>query len=261
MKANVTLTALFAAALTASLSAATEAEALAGRAIVTKNADTIISVEMVVNGGAGGRGGRSGSSEQKIEVNGTVIAPNGLTVTSLASIDPRVGRGRGSSDNSDSEFKEVKLRLADNTEIAAMVVLKDAELDLAFIAPIAGTGPARTFPFLNLEDAGKPEVLGTYFDMTRLGKSMQRTPVIQTVSVLGLIEHPRRLILTTDQTLGCPVFDIKGKPLGIALVYLSNNTAIQYVVVPAEDIVEMAKQAANVKAVPALPTAPVDVAK
>lgn len=260
MKANVTLTALFAAALTASLSAATEAEAIAGREIVKKNADMIVSVELVVNSGAGGRGGR-GSSEQKLEVNGTVIAPNGLTVTSLVAIDPRVGRGRGNSDNSDTEFKEVKLRLADNTEIPAMVVLKDAELDVAFIAPIVGTGPAKTYPYLNLEDAGKAEVLGTYFDMTRLPKNMQRTPVIQVVSVLGLIEKPRRVILTTDQTIGCPVFDIKGKPLGIALYYISNNAAIQYVVVPAEDIVEMAKQAANVKAVPALPTAPVDVVK
>lgn len=258
MKAPLTLTALLAVALAAPLSAATEAEAAVGREIVKKNADAIVTIELVVNGGAGGRGGR-GSSEQKVEVNGTVIAPNGLTVTSLASIDPRVGRGRG-SENSDSEFKEVKLRLADNTEIPAMVVLKDAELDVAFIAPIAGTGPAKTYPYLNLEDSGKAEVLGTYFDMTRLPKNMQRVPVIQTVSVLGLIEKPRRLILTTDQTLGCPVFDMKGKPLGIALAYLSNNTAIQIVVVPSEDIVDMAKQAASVKAVP-MPVGPVDVAK
>jgi S1-C subfamily serine protease len=258
MKATVFLTALVTAALAAPLSAATEAEAAAGREIVRKNADSIVSVELVVNAGAG-RGGR-GSAEQKVEVNATVISPTGLTVTSLAAIDPRVGRGRGSSDNSDSEFKEVKLRLADNTEIPAMVVLKDAELDLAFIAPLAGTGPAKVFPYLNLEDAGKAEVLGTYFDMTRLPKNMQRAPVIQVVSVLGMIERPRKLILTTDQTLGCPVFDIKGKPLGIALAYLSNNTAIQIVVVPAEDIVDMAKQAAAVKTVP-MPLAPVDVAK
>jgi S1-C subfamily serine protease len=259
MKASAILTVCLAAMLAAPLSAATEAEAAMGREIVKKNADTIVTIELVVNGGAGGRGGR-GSSEQKVEVNGTVIAPNGLTVTSLASIDPRVGRGRGNSESSDSEFKEVKLRLADNTEIPAMVVLKDAELDVAFIAPIASTGPAKTYPYLNLEDSGKPEVLGTYFDMTRLPKNMQRVPVIQTVSVLGLIEKPRRLILTTDQTLGCPVFDMQGKPLGIALAYLSNNTAIQIVVVPSEDIVEMAKQAANVKAVP-MPVGPVDVAK
>ena len=116
MKATVLLTALVSAALAAPLSAATEAEAAAGREIVKKNADAIVSVELVVNGGAGGRGGR-GSAEQKVEVNATVISPTGLTVTSLTAIDPRVGRGRGSSDNSDSEFKEVKLRLADNTAL------------------------------------------------------------------------------------------------------------------------------------------------
>jgi S1-C subfamily serine protease len=261
MKATAFLAALVSAALAAPLSAATEAEAALGREIVKKNADSIVAVELVVNSGSGrGGGGRGGSGEQKVEVNATVISPTGLTVTSLAAIDPRVGRGRGSSDNSDSEFKEVKLRLADNTEIPAMVVLKDAELDLAFIAPIAGTGPAKTYPYLNLEDAGKAEVLGTYFDMTRLPKNMQRTPVIQVVSVLAMIEKPRKLILTTDQTLGCPVFDMKGKPLGIALAYLSNNTAIQIVVVPAEDIIDMAKQAAAVKTVP-MPMGPVDVAK
>jgi hypothetical protein len=253
MKTTVLLTAFLASALVAPLIAATEAEAAAGRAIVKQHADAIVSVELVVNTGSG-RGGR-GSGEQKVERNGTVISANGLTVASLASIDPRVGSGRGGGENSDTEFKEVKLRLADNTEIPAMVVLKDAELDLAFIAPLAG-GPARTFPFLNLEDSGMPEVLGTYFDMTRLPKNMQRTPVIQTVSVIGLIERPRRLILTTDKTLGCPIFDLKGKPIGIALAYISNNIPVDIVVVPSEDIVEMAKQAAAVKAVP-MPLAPV----
>jgi hypothetical protein len=255
MKPAPVLSVLLAAALAAPLPAATEAEAAAGRGILKANADSIVLIELVVNASTAGRGGR-GSAEQKLEVNGTVIAANGLTVTSLASIDPRVGRGRGGGENSDTEFKEVKLRLADNTEVPAMVVLKDAELDLAFIAPLAGAGPAQTFPFLNLEDAGQAEVLGTYFDMTRLPKNMQRTPVIQTVSVLGLIERPRKLILTTDQTLGCPVFDMNGKPLGISLAYISNNTAINIVVVPAADIVDMAKQAAAVKAVP-MPIAPV----
>jgi len=220
--------------------AATDEEAAIGRRILQDNADAIVSVELVVTAAAG-RG--RGAQEQQREINATVISPEGLTVTSLAAIDPRVTSGRG-ADTSETEFKEVKIRLADNTEIPARVVLKDADLDLAFIAPVPDPIlPPRTFEFVDLENAGAPEILGTYYDMTRLGKTMQRTPVIQTVTVIGLVERPRRIILTNDLTLGCPVFDKEGRPLGISLVYLANNAAVQLVVVPAADVLEIANQA------------------
>lgn len=234
----------------AATTAATEAEAVAGRNLVKRYADAIVSVEMVVVVKIGGDRG-SQSREVKLEANGTVISPGGLTVTSLALIDPRArsGGGRGGGgDAPETEFKEVKLRLADNSEVPARVVLKDADLDLAFIAPESETAAGgRQFPYVKLEEAAEATVLGTYFEVTRVPKTLQRVPIVQMSTVVGIIEKPRRFILVSEQTVGCPVFDEQGRVLGLSLVYSSGGRQVSPVVLPAADVADMAKQAAAVK--------------
>ncbi|HWA09822.1 MAG TPA: trypsin-like peptidase domain-containing protein [Opitutaceae bacterium] len=229
---------------------ATEADAAAGRELVKRYADAIVSIEMVVVVKTGGDRG-SQSREVKRDANGTMISPTGLTVTSLALIDPRAGGntgGRGGGDAPETEFKEVKLRLADNSEIPARVVLKDADLDLAFIAPESEAAAAgHTFSCVKLDDPAEAKVLGTYFEITRLPKTMQRVPIVQASSVLGVIEKPRRFILVSEQTLGCPVFDPQGRVLGLAFVYSSGGRQVGVVLLPAADLADAAKQAAAVK--------------
>src|SRR5688572_22273225 len=125
-------------ALSPAARALTEAEAEAGRTLLKRYADVVVGVEMVVT-----LKGMQGDKplpprEQKREINGTFVNANGLTVLSLGSVDPRVGIPPAMLNQirlDEPEFKEVKLRLADGTEIPARVVLKDADLDLAFVAP------------------------------------------------------------------------------------------------------------------------------
>ncbi len=254
---------LFAAeSLHAAVEIPTPAEAVAGRDLVKRYADTIVSVEMVVLVKAGGaRGGQS--REVKREVNGTVISPTGLTVTSLALIDPSAaaGGGRGGADVPETEFKEVKLRLADNSEVLARVVLKDADLDLAFIVPESAEAAAgRPFPYVKLDDAAEAAVLGSYAEITRVPKTLQRVPIVQMSTIVGIIEKPRRYFLVSQQSFGCPVFDLQGRVLGISLVYSSGGRQVGAVVLPAADVAEMAKQAAAVKLEP-LEKAPAGDAK
>ena len=52
--------------------------------------------------------------------------PSQLTLTTATASIPEIVS---------SEFKEVKLRLANGKEVPARFVLKDADLDLAFMAP------------------------------------------------------------------------------------------------------------------------------
>jgi len=235
------------------LHAISDADATTGRALVKRYADTVVSVELVVTVKAGGAGG-SQSREVKREVNGTVITPAGLTVTSLGGIDPRAGAssaGRGGGDAPDAEFKEVKLRLADNSEIAARVVLKDADLDLAFIAPESeAAAGGRQFAFVKLDEPAEATVLGTYFEVTRLPKSLQRLAIVQPCTVIGVVEKPRRLIYANDQTMGCPMFDAQGHVLGLGLRYYAGANVVAAIIVPAADIADMAKQAMAVKLPP-----------
>ena len=241
--------------------ALTDAEATAGRALVKRYADTIVHVELVVTIKMTMGERTMPPREQKREVNGTVISSTGLTVISLGEIDPRAAiAAQPNVRMEDPDYKEVKLRLADGSEIPASIVLKDPDQDLAFVVPLGP--PGRTFSFVKLEDAAEPTLLATYYNIARTSKQQQRTPLVIPLAVVGLIEKPRRLILANSYAVSCPVFDAEGKVLGICLRNISGGQQAGIVIVPAADIADIAKQAAAIKpespaeAVPDIPVKP-----
>lgn len=238
--------------------AAPAAEADAGRALVKRHADAIVGVELVVTVKMKVNGQEMPPRDQPVEVNGTVITANGLTVTSLAGVDPRVmfeaaramqGGGQRGPELVSADFKEVKLRLADGKEVPAKFVLKDADLDLAFMAPETDE-PGRTFPHVNLAEAADGAVLARYFFVARASKALQRVPIIRSTELVGIVEKPRKLFLVADQSVGSPVFDAAGRTLGIFLQHFASGRPSGVVVLPAADIADMAKQAAAVQAAP-----------
>src|SRR5262249_30293582 len=88
--------------------------------------------------------------EQKTESLGTIIDPSGRAGTALSSLDPsrdvsgreiRTRKGMIKID-ANAVLKEVKIILADGTEIPAELVMRDADLDLAFVKPKAGAKEA-----------------------------------------------------------------------------------------------------------------------
>jgi len=254
------------------LRALTDSEAAAGRALVKRYADSIVSVSLVLtlNITVGDR--TMPPQEVRDEQNGTVISATGLTVTSLSTIDPRAATlarlratpgaaGRGIQ-IADTEFKEVKLRLADGTEIPARVVLKDADTDLAFIAPDAATAAGHAFSPVDLQAAAKAEVLGTYFDVLRAQRDLQRLPLVNATTLQGIIERPRPFFLATNEAPGTPVFDARGAVLGICVQHMNGGRAIRAVVLPSSQVAEIAKQAAVEAAKPPPePAPPADDAK
>ncbi len=221
------------------LAALPAAEAEAGRAIVRRHADAVIEVELVVVMRATVGDKVQPPREIKREINGTVIAPTGLTVFSLSSIDPRNMARMPNLKFEDPEYKEVKLRLADNTEIPGRLVLTDEDLDLAFIAP-EPAGPERAFAFADLSTPAAVELLGTYFDLARAGKHLQRTPAIRPVEVIGTVEKPRQLVLLSAYSPGCPVFDATGRLLGISVRHIAEGRDTGLILLPAASIAEIA---------------------
>ena len=230
----------------------------AGRAIMNRYADAIVGVELVVTIKVKVGDREQPPREQRIEVNATVISPQGLAVTTLAAVDPQVAfealrasqpGGRG-PELVGTDFKEVKLRLADGKEVAAKFVLKDIDLDLAFIAP-ESSGDAKEFPSVRLGEAAEGEVLGSYYYVARAPKTLQRVPIIRATTVAGIVEKPRRFFLMTEQSPGTPVFDAAGRILGITVQNFANGRQTGFVVLPAADIAEMARQAVPAPAAPA----------
>lgn len=187
------------------------------RASAEKSSKAIVTVKLVVAMKMMGE-----EQEQKLEVAGTVIDPSGLTVVSASEIDPsslfKALMGNiGGMGAMDSIVKETQLILDDGTEVDADVVLKDADLDLAFIRPRDTT---REFEAIELKPRGKPpEMLEDIFVLTRLGRLHNRTPSISLGKVKAYVKGPRPYTVCDSEsssgTLGCVAFDAKGAPLGL----------------------------------------------
>jgi hypothetical protein len=227
-----------------------DAAATAGRLILRHYADAVVTVKATVILKITVEGRFVPPQENKIDIAGTVIAPTGLTVTSLSSIDPKVlfesiraklmGGGAGVQ-LSQSETNDLKLRLGDGTEVPAKIVWRDADRDLAFIAPTGAGG--RTFACVNLAEApAAAVVLGDYYELARLPEGLLRTPVVRSSTIIGIIERPRRMFLISTEGLGCPIFDPQGHVLGVSLYFVVKGLPSGNVVVPAGDIAESASQ-------------------
>ena len=106
-----------------------------GRDIFNKNQQAVVTVQVVLKVSVSGA---AKSSENRQEITGTVVDPSGLTVLALSAADPsemyqRMMAEQGSQDKLETEVTDVKILLDDGTEVPAEIVLRDKDLDLAFI--------------------------------------------------------------------------------------------------------------------------------
>jgi S1-C subfamily serine protease len=216
------------------------AEKQAAKKIVERHKDAVVLVEAVVKMKISA-GGRTQDREQKMEANGTVITPEGLTVVSNGSIDPSAQLARLGA-KADISTSDVKIITADGTEHEAELVLTDKDLDLAFFRP---KGQLK-LPHLELKKAGEPALLDTLVSITRLGRKANREPGVALSEVLSVIKKPRTRYVTSGQVFqGCPVFNVSGEVLGLALV--QTDGAVNISVLPCEDILEAARQVGQKK--------------
>jgi hypothetical protein len=212
--------------------------------------------------------GRDQQNETKTEAVGTVIDPNGLTVISLTTIDPsnmmKMQRRMMQQEfKIDTEVKDVKIVLADDTEIPAEIVLRDKDLDLAYLRPTAK--PAKPLTAINLTKAGKPQLLDEVVCLNRLGKIADRVATVSLERIDALVARPRPFYVLSpggSSGIGSPVFALTGVPLGIILIRNApiggeanmatafsgtGGLGVMPIIIPAADIVEDAKQVAEAK--------------
>jgi hypothetical protein len=250
--------------------AADDIDAVA-RGVAAKSAKSVVTVKLVIKLKAGGR-----EQEEKLEIVGTVIDPSGLTLVSASAIEPtamlggaggrRGGRGGGAGGGGEaprieSEVGETAIVLDDGTEVEADVVLKDQDLDLAFIRP----REAQKLPAVELKPRGRaPELLEHLFTVTRLDRAEGRATAVVLGAVKAVVKGPRTFYVCTREvstgTQGCVAYGADGAPLGVFVVKLNAPAEggggrgrgagglASTILRPVEDVLEIVKQAKDAKA-------------
>lgn len=230
--------------------------AQAGRQIASKWKNVVVTVQLVLKI-AGDTSTDRPDLEVKIEATGTVIDPSGLVVVALSATVPTETMGTEEGGDSSTEIKDTKMILADGQEIPAKVVLRDRELDLAFVRP--NEKPAKPLEAMDLSKPGKVEVMDEMMCLYRLGMVASRSLAACCDRVQAVIEKPRTFYVPglpmMAPSLGSPVFSMDGSPIGLLLLrtlpggsdsrQVSGIGArgVMYIVLPASDVLEAAKQA------------------
>ena len=244
-------------------------EADAGKKILKKWQEVVVTVKIVNRLRMVVEGREVNKSENKTEAIATVIDPSGLAVLPLSVTDPtRIanlfseaqGRGEDSPrSNYESELSDLKMVFADGKEVPAQVILRDKDLDLVFIRPTAK--PEKPLPALDLAQGAVPDILDPVFVMTRLGKVAGYSPSVSLLRIQSVMKKPRAFYIPdfyVDETgLGAPIFNLEGKVLGILTLRVfitpgggmssilggASGMGIIPVILPAADVAEVAKQA------------------
>jgi S1-C subfamily serine protease len=237
-----------------------------GREIVKKWQNAIVTVRVVLKMRVSVGGREMQSMDESVETVGTVIDPSGLTVLSLGALNPgammnkMMGGGGNGQERMEfgSEPSDVKLRLSDGRELPARIVLRDEDLDLAFLRPTAK--PDRPLVAINLADEGKPALLDSVVVLTRLGRVGGWTPAASLQTIGAIIEKPRTFyVIETGSAggMGTPAFTPSGKVVGLltmrsiqtgrtgmfSMVGGSEGLGLLPVILPAADVRDIAQQA------------------
>ena len=257
--------------LLASLASLSRADELAdkGREIFKKNQRAVVTVQVVVKMkfSVPGMGGQANESKQ--DVTGTVMDPSGLTVLALSSCEPGdmiQSMMAGMSDEDmkfkmETELSDVKLLLDDGTELPADIVLRDKDLDLAFVRPV--TKPASPMAALDLNKSATAQVLDQVITLNRLGKAAGRAYAASVERISAVVQKPRLFYVPgsemTSTTLGSPAFSLDGNVLGVFVMrsvsqksggmgmFSFRPQGLTTIILPAADILKAARQVPEAK--------------
>jgi|WetSurMetagenome_2_1015567.scaffolds.fasta_scaffold136550_1 hypothetical protein len=238
---------------------------LAAKSVSEKYHQSVVTVRVVIRLKQNYMG-QTRDQEQKLELNGTIIDPSGLTITSASAIDPassyRMMTQMNNQFKIESEVKETNLLLEDGTEVEADIVLKDTNLDMAFIKPREAN---QNFPPIVLKPFGKPlQMLDELLIISRLGKVGNRSILVSTAQVGAWVKGPRPFYVCNESlgaAVGCLAFNDEGVPVGIFLTKQVQDGGdgagmarrrpgdlSLTVLRPVEDLMEIADQARQVRA-------------
>lgn len=255
-------------ATTKSASMANDGRA-AAREVVQKWQSAVVNVRVVLKMRMSMAGREMQSSDDPVDAVGTVIDPSGLTVLSLGALNPGalmskiMGAGGGANGEPSveitSEPTDVKIRLADGQEVPARIVLRDEDLDLAFLRPTRKL--EKPLVAIDLKDAASPALLDQVLVLTRLGRVGGWTAGASLHDVSAIISKPRTFYVLggTVTGMGTPAFTTTGRVVGLltlrqidagrpgmaSMMGGAEGLGMLGVILPAADVLEIARQATD----------------
>jgi len=216
-----------------------------GREVFNGNHLSVVTVRATLSISMGGE-----EQENATQFTATVIEPSGLAVLSLTMVDPSAMFAPEGSGDFRCKVVAMKMILPDGSELPAEVVLRDQELDLAFIRPTAK--PEKPMPCVNMNNTDRPELLDQLVIILQLGKVARRAHSVCVARVETVVEKPRRFYtvgVDRSMDLLCsPAFTLDGKFVGIGVMRSVESSEDDFeensivIIVPAEDIREAVKQ-------------------
>ena len=243
---------LLGALTTVVVTAAPDLESTA-RATAEQSGKAVVTIRLVLKLKSGGQ-----EHEQKMEAPGVVIDPAGLTVASASSIDPsgafrRMVDAQRQRVSIESEVKEPVILLEDGTELEAAVVLKDTDLDLAFIRP---RDPGLKLAAVNLKPrSGTVPLLTRIYVLGRLSKLANRALSVATGEVRAYVRGPAPYYVTDGESssfVGSLAYTGDGAPLGLFVKRFATtidtssgrgSDSVMTVLRPVDKLLELADQA------------------
>jgi hypothetical protein len=232
-----------------------------GREIFKKNQHAVVTVQEVLKTSYAGS---PRANETKQDLTGTVLDGSGLTVLSLSMTDPSemyqamMGEEYSRSAKVETEVTDMKILLDDGTELPAEIVLRDKDLDLAFVRP--KTKPATPMAAVDLSKPGVAQVLDQVITLNRLNSAAGRAYSASVERITAVIQKPRTFYVPdstmTATALGSPAFSLDGNLVGVLVMRTVNakggvsrnyRESLTSIILPTEDLVKAAKQAPEAK--------------
>ena len=235
-----------------------------GREIFKKYQRTVVTVQVVQKTTFSMPGQGSPSRETKQDITGTVVDASGLTVLALSACDPSgmyesmmAGMAEEEAQfKMETELTDVKILLDDGTELPAEVVLRDKDLDLAFIRP--KTKPASPLAAIDLSKSAQAQVLDQVITLNRLGNAAGRAYAASVERITAVVQKPRTFYIPdstmTATSLGSPAFALEGNILGVFVMRTISSKSgmgmfnfrpdgLTSIILPAADVLKAARQA------------------
>ena len=246
----------------------------AGRKIMNSYKDAVVKIKVVMQSKFVMNGSEMQNKEYKNEITGTVLDSSGLVLVSLTALDPSKfmnslmsGMDESGEGNMKMEMKldlkGIKIILADETELDAKVVLRDKDLDMAFILPKQAV--TKPMAAVNMNEQSNPKVMDEIVILSRLSKVANYSPSIMSARISAVVDKPRKFYIPQLEggdigDIGTPAFTLDGKLAGVSLIRTlateggagfgammgsAGAMGIAAVIMPVNEILEASKQVAK----------------
>lgn len=235
----------------------------AGRRVIAEHGSAVVTLKLVIRQKMSFGGFGDEASESVYETTGTVIDDAGLILTSLLATNPAhfledlFMEEEEFQMEMSSSLEGIAVLLENGREISAKIVLRDQDLDLAFIRPDEPS-PATIKP-VDLSKELNPKQFDQVIIPYRLGRVGNRQVTAAFPRLDAIMEKPRPMYLVGFMgSEGSPAFTEAGECLGVVVTrklssaggggfnpmsFSADDLNMAQVVVPGPDILEIAEQA------------------